>query len=56
MTDEEILRREHEAIKELCLSDSADLDQSWKDYIIGYIDGINTFAELLLTRKEEDLW
>lgn len=56
MTDEEILRREHEAIKELCLSDCADMDDTWKEHLLGYIDGINTFSELLLTRKEEDLW
>lgn len=54
MTDEEILRREHEAIKELCLSDCIDLTQSWKDHIIGYIDGINTCTELLLSKEEND--
>ena len=55
MTELDIYKLEHLCIADLMLSDCVDLSAEWKTTLLGYINGVNTMAAMMVDSlaKEE---
>lgn len=53
MTELDIYKLEHLCIADLMLSDCVDLSAEWKDSLLGYINGVNTMAAMMVDKLKE---
>lgn len=54
MTELDIYKMEHLCIADLVLSDCVELSAEWKDSLLGYINGVNTMASMMVDSMKQE--
>ena len=54
MTDLDIYKIEHDCIADLMLCDCHDLSAEYQTALLGYIDGVNTMAAVVIDRMKTE--
>jgi len=54
MTELDIYKMEHLCIADLVLSDCVDLSVEWKESLLGYINGVNIMAAMMVDKLKEE--